>query len=134
MQDDSFAALAQKMNSSSYLSIGYYRYFRGGVLHIPEPLMVELNLYAYRLEEMNIGLQVIDDSYDYNLPSEVASRLLEDYTWQSWPKGGGGEFYLDSGVADSAHEYYFFKSGNQYFLLTPGLISEMGVMDVPVFN
>lgn len=134
LQDDSFAVLAQKAGDSTYLSMGYYRYFRGAILHIPEPLMVELNLYSSRLEEINIGLRVVNDQYDYDLSSDATSQLLNNYDWQIWPKEGGGEFYLYPGEGDSADEYYFYKFGNQYFLLTPDFISETGVINVPVLD
>jgi len=90
LNDNSFSKLAQNTGDSTYFSIGYYRYLRGAILHIPEPLMEELNLYAIRLEEMNIGLHVFNDQYDYNLTTDMANQLLEGYSWQEWPKEGGG--------------------------------------------
>ena len=132
MQDDSFAALAQKAGDSTYLSMGYYRYFRDAQLHIPKTLMEELNLYASRLETMNIGAQVIEDPYDYNLTPDEADQLLARSAWKIWPKEGGGTFYLDPGSDASSQEYFFFKSGDQYFLLTRDFIIETGIIDVPL--
>jgi hypothetical protein len=132
MQDDSFAALAQKAGDSTYLSMGYYRYFREANLHIPQSLMEELNLYASRLETMNIGAQVIEDPYDYDLTPDEADQLLARSAWEIWPKEGGGAFYLDPGSDQSAREYFFFKSGDQYFLLTHDFIIETGIIDDPL--
>lgn len=132
MQDDSFAALAQKAGDSTYLSMGYYRYFRDTQLHIPKTLMEELNLYASRLETMNIGAQVIEDPYDYDLTLDEADQLLAHSAWKIWPKEGGGTFYLDPGSDASSREYFFFKSGDQYFLLTRDFINETGIIDVPL--
>lgn len=132
MQDDSFAALAQKAGDSTYLSMGYYRYFRDAQLHIPKALMEELNLYASRLETMNIGAQVFDDPYEYDLTPDEANLLLARSAWVIWPKEGGGTFYLDPGLDQSVREYFFFKFEDQYFLLTRDFINETGIIDVPL--
>jgi hypothetical protein len=132
MQDESFAVLAQKAGDSTYLSMGYYRYFRDAQLHISKPLMEELNLFASRLETMNIGAQVFDDPYEYHLTPDEADKLLARSAWEIWPKEGGGTFYLDPGMDPSAREYFFFKYGDQYFLLTREFINETGIINVPI--
>ena len=129
-QDDSFENLAQRAEDSTYLSMGYYRYLRGAILHIPVPLVEELNFSMSRLETMNIGLKVVNDPYDYILTSDEANQLLSSYSWQEWQRRDGGVYYFYPEGSSALREYYFLKYEGQYFLMTPKLILEKGMMDV----
>lgn len=133
-EDDSFIDLAQRAGGSTYFSMGYYRYLRGAILHIPKPLMEELDLYTSRLEKVNIGLKVVNDPYDYVLTLEEADQLFENHSWEEWPKRGGGDYYLYPESNSSPREYYVLKSENQYFLVTPELILETGMIDDSILN
>lgn len=134
LTDDSLAKLAQKAGDSTYLSMGYYRYFRNTTLHIPADLMAELNLFTDRLERMNTGLQVMDAPYDYELAVDVADQWLEDYAWQAWPREVGGTYYLSLDETSPGDELYFFQSGDRTFLVSIDFLLESGMTDVSIFN
>lgn len=132
--DDSLSTLAFKAGSSTHLSLGYYQFFRNANLHIPADVMGELNLYSDRLEKMNIGMRVIDDSYEYELDKNIADQLLEDYGWQAWPREEGGTFYLSMDHTNPGDDLFFFESGLQYFLISENFLTETGIIDVSILN
>ena len=132
--DNSLATLAQKAGDSTYFSMGFYRYLRDADLHIPADQMEALHLYTDRLEIMNIGLQVIDAPYDYLLDKDLADQLLENFTWQAWPRETGGTYYLSLDFTNPGDALYFFASGDRYFLISDSFINESGIMDVSILN
>ena len=67
---------------------------------------------------MNIGLQVIDAPYDYLLDKDLADQLLENFTWQAWPREAGGTYYLSLDFTNPGDALYFFASGDRYFLIS----------------
>ena len=134
LPDNSFSTLASKADDSTYLSLGYYRYFRNADLHIPADAVTELNLNIGRLKEMNIGMNMIRDPYEYTLDRDIAEQLLKAFVWQVWPRETGGNFYLSLHLTSPGDDLYFFESGDHYFLVSDNFLVKSGMFDVSILN
>lgn len=132
--ENTFLYLADRIGASNatYLSVGYYRYFREAELVITPALYEELQLNDGRLILLNRLKRFTIEQYNDHIDQDQLDSLLAEGDWEIWPNRTGGEYYLRADLSQPGDTYYFFESDLRYFLIPLSTLQSTGVIDVSV--